>query len=65
MEREYLSPVTSEDGEPILQPGADLLNDDWMRAARLQRRAKQGDEEAQRELERMQNTAMTRPIQNE
>ena len=38
----------------------DELNDDWLRASRLKKRAKQGDKEAKRELERMEQTKLVK-----
>ena len=32
------------------------LNDDWIRSARVQKKAEEGDEEAKQELERLKNT---------
>ena len=34
------------------------LNDDWIRSARLQKLADQGDEEAKKELERLDKSQM-------
>jgi hypothetical protein len=36
----------------------DAANDDWIRAARLAKKADAGDEEARRELEKMENTKL-------
>ncbi len=49
-----------KNGEPIFNLSADAANDDWIRAARLKRRAEEGDEEARKELERLENTPMYR-----
>lgn len=38
----------------------DEMNDDWLRAARLKRRAEAGDAEAQAELDRMENEDLER-----
>jgi len=35
-----------------------LADDDWLRASRLKKKAEQGDEEAKRELERMEQTKL-------
>lgn len=47
-----------KDGSYIIDLGADAANDDWMRSARLLRKAKAGDEEARKELEELFNTPM-------
>jgi len=46
--------------EVILNPSADLANDDWIRAARLLKKAKAGDEKARAKLERMYSVGMVR-----
>jgi len=61
MEWEVLSPISREGGELLLQPGSSALNDDWLRAYRLQQ---EGDEDSQQELEEMENTAMVRIVDN-
>jgi len=45
----------TEDGQRRANPGAYAPNGDWIRAARLAKRAKAGDEEAAKELEELQN----------
>ena len=47
-----------EEGNLVYNLNSDLANDDWIRAARLKRKAEQGNEEAAKELERMENTRM-------
>ncbi|GEM_PF-3091875 len=49
-----------ENGETVYNIDADAANADWIRAARLKRKAEQGDEEAAKELEKRQNTKMVR-----
>lgn len=47
------------EGDTIhINPSFNLANDDWLRAARLQRKADQGDEEAKKKLAEMENTPM-------
>ncbi len=53
-------PAVEKDG--TLNIGCTLANDSWLLAARLKRRAEQGDKEAEKELERMQNTRMVRYV---
>ncbi len=51
--------IYNEKGEIIgFNPNSDAANADWIRAARLKRRADKGDEEARKKLEELQNTSM-------
>lgn len=47
-----------ENGVLIVNVAAMESNGDWIRAARLARRAEEGDQEAAQELERMDQTPM-------
>ena len=47
-----------EDGNLVLDFSADAANADWIRAARLQKRADDGDDKAAKELEKLENTHM-------
>jgi len=60
MPREVISPVSVEDGEPIINANCSEANDDWMRAGRLAEKADQGDENAREELDKMDDTEMVR-----
>jgi hypothetical protein len=44
--------------EPVFTIRLTEATDDWLRAARLQKRAEQGDKEAAAELERMESEAL-------
>lgn len=46
--------------EPVGRIRLTGATDDWLRAARLQERADQGDKEAAAELERMESTPLER-----
>ena len=48
----------TEDGKVLINTSATEADVDWLRAARLMRRAKEGDKEAAKELERMENSEM-------
>ena len=45
--------------EPVLTIPLTEDRDDWLRAARLQKRAEEGGKEAQRELDRMAENVLT------
>jgi len=47
-----------EDGELILDIDSDAMNANWMRAARLKKTAREGNEEARKELERLDHTTL-------
>jgi hypothetical protein len=47
-----------ETGEMVFNPDADAANADWIRAARLKRKADQGDMEAKKQLDELFNTPM-------
>jgi hypothetical protein len=42
----------------VIQIDDNALNDDWIRSARLKKRADQGDEVARKELEELEDTPM-------
>ena len=60
MKRKKVEPfIYNKKGEVIgFNLHADAANDDWIRAARLQRKADEGDEEARKKLDELQNTGM-------
>ena len=59
LKRKKIKPITTdEDGNKVFNLAADAANDDWIRAARLQRKADAGDEEAQKKLDKLKNTDM-------
>ena len=62
MIREPVKPVEydPDTDEVTFNLNADLANDDWIRAARLLKKAKAGDEKARAKLERMYSTGMVR-----
>ncbi len=62
MIREPIKPVdfNPDTDEVTFNPSADLANDDWIRAARLLKKAKAGDEKARAKLDRMYSTRMVR-----
>ena len=47
-----------DDSGKVIEIPMTHANDDWMRAARLARKAKEGDKKAEEELRKMQNTQM-------
>lgn len=50
-----------KDGNVVnINLAADAANDDWMRAGRLKQKADQGDKEAAKELEQLEQTGMIR-----
>ena len=49
--------LKDESGKEINIP-ITAANDDWLRAARLGRKAKEGDKEAEKELRKMENSQM-------
>jgi hypothetical protein len=50
--------IKDEKGKVISKIPVTEADDDWIRAARLAKKAKEGDKEAEKELRRMQNTQM-------
>ena len=59
MKRIKLNPIYNEEGEIIgYNLNADAANDDWIRAARLKRKADEGDEEARKKLDELENSGM-------
>ena len=46
--------------EPVGRIRLTEATDDWLRAARLAKRAEEGDKEAAKELERMESTPLVR-----
>ncbi len=46
-----------DEGQPVICPSTEAAVD-WLRAARLKRRAEQGDEAAQKEFDKMNNTPL-------
>lgn len=57
--KKAIEPVEKDkDGNITFNLDADEANADWIRAARLLKKAKAGDTEAAAELERLQNTRM-------
>ena len=63
--KEYISPISSEDGAQVINANCTQSNDDPIRAARLKEKAEQGDEEAREKLEEMDNTDMVRIVDDE
>lgn len=51
-----------ERGVLVINAAASESNSDWIRAARLKRKADQGDKKAKEELERMDNTPMMQEV---
>jgi hypothetical protein len=47
-------------GQPIFSMCATEADMDWMRAGRLSKQAKNGDQEAAKELERMNNSVLVK-----
>ncbi len=60
MKRKKIEPfIYNKKGEIIgFNLHSDAANEDWLRAARLKRKADEGDEEAQKKLDELQNTGM-------
>ncbi len=60
MKRKKVEPfIYNKKGEVIgFNLNADAANDDWIRAARLKRKADEGDEEARKKLDELENTGM-------
>jgi len=54
-----------KNGNLVFNLAADAANADWIRAARLARRAEAGDEEAAKELKRLQETPMVQIIEDD
>lgn len=52
----------NERGVLVINAATTEANSDWLRAARLKRAADQGNEEARKELERMNNTPMMQEV---
>jgi hypothetical protein len=50
--------IETPDGILIIDGASTAANADWIRAGRLKERADAGDEEAQRELEELENTPL-------
>ncbi|GEM_PF-1291910 len=57
--------IEDEDGNIIERIPYTAAADDWMRAGRLRKKAKAGDEEAARELEKMENTQMMEVVEDD
>ncbi len=58
MKQEIIAYCEDEDGNEVFDLDADEANGDWMRAARLARAADAGDEDAAKELKRMEKTPL-------
>jgi len=54
-----------KNGNLVFNLAADAANADWIRAARLAHRAEAGDEEAAKELKRLQETPMVQIIEDD
>ncbi|MBA2882213.1 hypothetical protein HNR65_002554 [Desulfosalsimonas propionicica] len=54
-----------ENGNLVINLASNAADDDWLRAARLARRAKAGDEEAAKELKFLRETPMVRLVEDE
>lgn len=54
-----------KNGNLVLNLASNAANDDWIRAARLARRAEAGDEEAAKELKCLQETPMMQIIEDD
>lgn len=50
--------LQDKDGNIIVEVPLSQANEDWIRAARLARKAREGDQEAAEKLKRMQDTQM-------
>lgn len=50
--------LQDKDGNIIVEVPLSQANDDWIRAARLAKKAREGDQEAAEKLKRMQDTQM-------
>lgn len=49
----------SKDGKLILNLDCDEASEDWLKYGRLKKLAEEGDEEARKEVERMDNSILT------
>lgn len=58
MKKKIVEGMRIEGDTIYISPSFNLANDDWIRAARLQKKADQGDEEAKKKLAEMENTPM-------
>lgn len=59
MQRKILSAIEyDEEGNKVYSANSNLMNENWIRAARLKRRADDGDEDAAKKLKEMENTDM-------
>ncbi len=54
-----------KNGNLVINLAANAADDDWLRAARLARRAEAGDEEAAKELKRLRETPMVQLVEDE
>jgi len=59
-DKEYISPISYEDDEPVINANCTQANDDFIRAARLQEEVNEGNKEAAQKLEEMEDTLMVR-----
>ncbi|TVQ86833.1 MAG: hypothetical protein EA393_11320 [Bacteroidetes bacterium] len=61
MKKKPVNITIVDDSGKVVEIPLTLANDNWMRAARLARKAKEGDKKAEEELRQMQNTQMMEP----
>lgn len=54
-----------KNGNLVINLAANAADDDWLRAARLARRAEAGDGEAAKELKRLRETPMVQVVEDE
>ncbi len=57
--------IEDEDGNTIERIPYTAAADDWIRAGRLRQKAKAGDKDAARELEKMENTQMMEAVEDD
>jgi len=57
--------IEDEDGNIIERIPYTAAADDWIRAGRLSQKAKAGDKDAARELEKMENTQMMESVEDD
>ena len=59
MKLKIVKPIEfDKNGEPIFIPSCTAANDNWIRAARLKKKADAGDKAAKQKLKKMHNTKM-------
>ena len=58
MNKKPVNITIEDDSGKVIEIPMTHANDDWMRAARLARKAKEGDKKAEEELRKMQDTQM-------